>query len=268
MPLQRIIQVTGHKSLPTHMGYNVAVEKDQELIPEKYEGALAEKKGSWPSPGTNWDDDPLPGPDADCPGILVAKPHKMDSSQPMTFKGSHGPYRWFVTRQDDLATLLELCPQFLEGRYVAVTSFDSGPLILTEEQKASGWLSRNEIAYSPQVNLLEDSRLKGVSVGQCAGYDEWYVFDSPHDLGALCDGNVFESDLSAGKIWTFVNYDAGFALHNPEMSDLTSLFWKQLDWIQPESFVADSSAFLTFVSRNESIFVVACNALKVPGGKS
>ena len=186
----------------------------------------------------------------------------MNNAQPTTFTGSHGSYRWFVTREDDLATLLESCPQSLAGKYVAVTSLDSGPMILTEEEKGLGWHSRNEIAYSPQISLSEDGRLKGMSAGQCAGYDEWYVFDSPHDLGALCDGNVFESDLPAGKIWTFVNYDAGFALHNPEMSDLTGLFWKQLEWIQPESFIADSAAFLTFVSRNEPIFVAACNALK------
>jgi len=186
----------------------------------------------------------------------------MNNSQPATFKGSHGPYRWFVTRQDDLAALVESCPQSLAGKYVAVTSLDSGPMILSEEEKASGWHSRNEIAYSPQIILSEDGRLKGVSAGQCAGYDEWYVFDSPHDLGGLCDGNVFESDLPPGKVWTFVNYDAGFALYNPKVSDLTSLFWKQLEWIEPESFIADSDAFLTFVSRNESIFVAACNALK------
>ena len=186
----------------------------------------------------------------------------MNNAQPTTFTGSHGSYRWFVTREDDLATLLESCPQSLAGKYVAVTSLDSGPMILTEEEKGLGWHSRNEIAYSPQVTMSEDGRLKGVSAEQCGGYDEWYVFDSPHDLGALCDGNVFESDLPAGKIWTFVNYDAGFALHNPEMSDLTGLFWKQLEWIQPESFIADSAAFLTFVSRNEPIFVAACNALK------
>src|SRR5215469_3251007 len=144
----------------------------------------------------------------------------MNNAQPTTFTGSHGSYRWFVTREDDLATLLESCPQSLAGKYVAVTSLDSGPMILTEEEKGLGWHSRNEIAYSPQISLSEDGRLKGMSAGQCAGYDEWYVFDSPHDLGAVCDGNVFESDLPAGKIWTFVNYDAGFALHNPEMSAL------------------------------------------------
>ena len=119
--------------------------------------------------------------------------------EPIKFIGSHGPYRWLVTQQVDVATLVESCPQSLAGKFVAVTSLDSGPMILTDEEKGLSWHSRNEIAYSPQITLSQDGRIKGVATGQCAGYDEWYVFDSPHDLGALCDGNVFESDLSAGK---------------------------------------------------------------------
>jgi hypothetical protein len=45
------------------------------------------------------------------------------------------------------------------------------------------------------------------------------------------------------------------------MATLVSLFWKQLDWIQAESYIADADIFLTFVSRNEDIFVAARNAL-------
>jgi integrase len=37
VPLQRIMQMTGHKHLPTHMGYNVADEKDLDLIRKLYE---------------------------------------------------------------------------------------------------------------------------------------------------------------------------------------------------------------------------------------
>jgi hypothetical protein len=69
--------------------------------------------------------------------------------EPMRFIGSHGPYQWLVTQQIDLATLLESCPQSVAGKYVAVTSLDSGPMILRDEEKGSGWHSRNEIAYSP-----------------------------------------------------------------------------------------------------------------------
>jgi hypothetical protein len=54
----------------------------------------------------------------------------------------------------------------------------------------------------------------------------------------------------------------GFALHNPEMSDLVRLFWKQIGWIQPESYIADGAAgLLTFVSRDEDIFATVRNAL-------
>jgi hypothetical protein len=74
----------------------------------------------------------------------------MIDSQPKTFTGSHGAYRWLVTLQDDLPKLLASCPQSLAGKYIAVTSLDSGPMILTEEEKIWGWYIRNEIAYSPK----------------------------------------------------------------------------------------------------------------------
>jgi hypothetical protein len=59
-----------------------------------------------------------------------------------------------------------------------------------------------------------------------------------------------------------VNY--GLGLHRPEMKDLIDLFWNQLDWIQPESYIADND-HLTFVSRDESLFAAVCEALSRPG---
>lgn len=40
VPLQRVMQMTGHKSLPTHMGYNVADAKDLDLIRKTYDGKM------------------------------------------------------------------------------------------------------------------------------------------------------------------------------------------------------------------------------------
>jgi hypothetical protein len=40
------------------------------------------------------------------------------------------------------------------------------------------------------------------------------------------------------------------------------------DWIQPETFIADGGAYMTFVSRNESIFNATCIALKYLGDRS
>jgi len=45
------------------------------------------------------------------------------------------------------------------------------------------------------------------------------------------------------RLCTFVNFAADFALHNPEMADLVSLFWKQLDWIQTESYIAEEMCY-------------------------
>ena len=184
----------------------------------------------------------------------------MTNLHPMAFTGSHGAYRWLTTGQHELDTLRRRCPQALVGKYVAVTSLDSGPMALTDAEKRDGWRSRNEIAYSPQIRSAENSRTERLPDG-CAGFNEWYVFNSPFDLGELWHGNVFEAPITPGQVCTFVNFGPGFALHNPEMANLVSLFWKQLDWIQPESYIADADMLLTFVSRNEDIFVAVRNAL-------
>jgi hypothetical protein len=147
----------------------------------------------------------------------------------------------------------------LIGKYIAVTSLDSGPTALTDEEVRVGWQSRNEIAYSARIQSAHDCRTER-SPGGCAGFNEWHVFNSPSDLGQLSHGNVFEASMTTGQVYTFVNY-LGFALHNPEMSALVNLFWKQIDCIQPESYVADGDVLLTFVSRDEGIFTAVCNAL-------
>ena len=183
----------------------------------------------------------------------------MANPEPTAVIGSHAAYRWLTTGQHDLDTLLQQCPQALIAKYIAVTSLDSGPMALTDEEIRTGWQSRNEIAYSPQIRSVHDCRTER-SPGGCAGFNEWYVFDSLFDLGQLSHGNVFEASMATGQVYTFVNY-LGFALHDPEMSALVSLFWKQLDCIQPESYIADGDVLLTFVSRDENAFAAVRNAL-------
>ena len=52
--------------------------------------------------------------------------------------GSHGAYQWLTTTGHDFDSLLTLCPAPVLGKYVAVTSFDSGSLSLNDEEKAAG----------------------------------------------------------------------------------------------------------------------------------
>ena len=50
----------------------------------------------------------------------------------------------------------------------------------------------------------------------------------------------------------FVNY-GGFAFDRPEMTELTDLFWKQMEWISPESYIAEGT-HLNFASANKGLF--------------
>ncbi len=139
------------------------------------------------------------------------------------------------------------------GKYIAITSIDSGPLALTE--KAAGWQNRGQIAHSPRVESVESL--------PCAGQDEWYIFGNPTDLGTSHLGeNIFEVPQEQGHLSVLVN--CCFALHPPEMKSLATLFWQQIEWIRPESSMADSD-YLNFVSMNKTLFASVREAVKALG---
>ena len=158
--------------------------------------------------------------------------------------GSHGAYLWLTTSKECLDSVLAACPHAVLHKYLAITSLDSGSVRLNDEEKQLGWESRNGIAYSPEIQSVEKLPHEW--------YDEWYVFKAPTDLGKLWQGNVFEVPLQYGHVATFVNF-GGFSLHDPVLQDLADLFWKQLEVIRPESYIADGD-FLNFVSCDRELF--------------
>ena len=164
--------------------------------------------------------------------------------------GSQGVYEWLAT--DRALDLLVVCPDLVKGKYLAITSLDSGPLVPTEEEKEAGWEQRSNIAYSPKIQAV-------ASVPR-AEWDEWYIFDRPVDLGISHLGeNIFEAPQTKGHVSVFVNY--GFALYPADRAGLVDLFWPQLERIQPESYVADND-YLTFVSANEELFASILRAVR------
>ena len=135
------------------------------------------------------------------------------------------------------------------------TSIDSGSLAPTEKETAAGWQSRGKIAYSPKIKNVEGLPR--------AGWDEWYIFDNPTDLGTSHLGeNIFEVPQERGHVSVFVNYC--FALHRPEMKDLATLFWQQMARIRPESYAGDND-YLNFVSMNKTLFANVRDAVKALG---
>jgi hypothetical protein len=167
--------------------------------------------------------------------------------------GSRGDYSWLTTAEHELHDLITSCPQVVLGKYIAVTSFDSGWLVPNEDEILAGWQSRGGIAYSPKVESVE--KLPHDL------YDEWYVFKIPRDLGKLFQGNVFETSMQAGQVEVFANFGPGFSLKSSEAKDQTDLFWLQLELIQPESFVSDGD-LLNFATTDDQLFDSVRAALK------
>jgi len=50
--------------------------------------------------------------------------------------GYRGDYQWLTSDEDYMGTLVRLCPEVFLGRYLAVTSVDSGSPRLTERQQS------------------------------------------------------------------------------------------------------------------------------------
>jgi hypothetical protein len=167
--------------------------------------------------------------------------------------GSQGVYQWLVT--DERFDLLQLCPEVVLGKYVAVTSIDSSELVPTDNETVAGWQSHEKIAYSPKIQHAKELPREG--------WDEWYIFNDPTDLGTShLQENIFEVPRERGHLSVFVNYC--FALHQPEMESIAILFWQQMHWVRPESYVADND-YLNFVSMNKALFTGVHDAVKALG---
>ncbi len=170
--------------------------------------------------------------------------------------GSFGGYDWLTTEDHDLADLMRVCPEIVLGKYIAITSIDSGSLEVTEEEKAAGWEARSNIVYSPRIKSVAGLPHENRH-GRCLGFDEWYVFDASIDLGQRITGNIFEASGEAGRVEIFVNY-YDFVLHDATIRPISEMFWKQMAWIQPDSYIAEGDSWLTFVTRNQNL----CAAVK------
>ncbi len=167
--------------------------------------------------------------------------------------GAHGTYRWLATEQS-LDDLLTLCPGLVAGMYLAVTSFDSGSYHPSEEETANGWDLRNGIAYSP--------RIENPSAVPREGWDEWYLFDHPVDLGGLATrgSNPFTSELIHGHVHAFVN--SAFSPHRDDSDSMAPYFWRQFDWICPRSYIAECDYFLLLITDNAGVFRDACDQVR------
>ena len=105
---------------------------------------------------------------------------------------------------------MKLCPDTFVGRYLAVTSIDSGSPWLTDSQREAGWELRSGMAYSQRISSVNELFYQNDG-NDCPGYDEWYMFNKPPtDLSEVLSGNPFEEDNKPrpGRLLVFVNWFA------------------------------------------------------------
>ncbi len=180
--------------------------------------------------------------------------------------GSYGDYQWLSLPDFDITRLLQICPEVVPGKYLAVTSIDGGTLHLSEQEVQDGWWVsadnsvfrrafledasggfREEhyghVAYSPRLTSIHG--LPNETHDECcAGFDEWYVFTEV---------------APAGNMEAFVNW-GGFRLDLADYAWLQDAFWKQMDVFRPESCIMVGSDF-TFVTRNAELYARVLAAL-------
>jgi hypothetical protein len=149
--------------------------------------------------------------------------------------GSHGGYHWLTSQHHELADLMRLCPETVRGKYLAITAIDSAALEVTEEEKADGWETRKNIAYSPRIESIAGLPHENRH-GWCVGFDEWYVFDTPVDLAERSKReNIFEATFETGRVEIFVGF-LGFDFHTPCNETLSGSFL-EADGVDPAGII-------------------------------
>jgi hypothetical protein len=169
--------------------------------------------------------------------------------------GSNGEYQWLSSMDHDLHDFARLCPSAMLGRYLAVTSIDSGSLRLSDADRAAGWWTGEgceKYEYIPTRALCPDShtafspRLESLDrlpnkthINCCDAFHEWYIFNEP----------PLTREFSV-----FVNSGA-FNIWQPTQYPLNEPFWRELRRVDADSYVSDGWwRFLTFVTRDAQLF--------------
>ena len=175
--------------------------------------------------------------------------------------GTRGEYSW-IQADLRLHDFLALCPEVIADKYLAITAVDSGSFGLSESDRAKGWIERGGIAYSPRVPTPKALPSNCCCRG-CYGFDEWYIFYSrPEPMGRICKTNVFATEIAPPNVFAFINF-GGFSLSDPDMTEVTELFWQQMSSVLHDAYLGDGEDWLIFISRDSKLFAAAERALRL-----
>jgi hypothetical protein len=147
--------------------------------------------------------------------------------------GRRGDYYWIVWESQFLGELVAAVPQIAVGKYVVITSFDSGPFVPSDDLKSKGWILKSGLAFSPQIARPDDLPRDQ--------YDEWYIYPTRREIDPP---------------EVFINY-GGFQLRyyaaDIELHGLLQRFWLQMERLRPESYLAEGES-LMFATRDADLY--------------
>jgi hypothetical protein len=83
--------------------------------------------------------------------------------------GTKLQYRWYEAADLFLGEVLSKVPCLVRQRFVAVTAFDSSPLRPTQDERAAGWRTVEDIAISPRVTDINELTLVEQAVRRWLG---------------------------------------------------------------------------------------------------
>lgn len=141
--------------------------------------------------------------------------------------GKYKGYYWLQSQQLGQLDVLEHAGGYFVDKYLAITSFDSGPLILSAGEIREGWTSDAGIAYSPG---LTKAMVGSIPSG---GFDEWYFLDNR-------------------KLTQVSTIYVNFAPFEITGNSAPEGFWQQIEEINPYAYVADGT-LLTIISRDKAL---------------
>ncbi|HWQ46473.1 MAG TPA: hypothetical protein VN376_06375, partial [Longilinea sp.] len=150
--------------------------------------------------------------------------------------GQHNSYQWIEWDMALIADFLTQFPFAVKNKHVICTSLDSSILIPTPEEEKQGWRNYGKVTCSP--------RITNISSIPYIQFDEWYIFQAPVSPSQFIQAQVF------------VNY-CEFSLHQPKSVDLQDKFWRQIDQIKPEAYLAEGD-HLIYVTKNKNHFRKVC----------
>lgn len=167
----------------------------------------------------------------------------------MIKKGTHGAYSWFQLNNDYLSSLIFGVQELVVGKYVAIVAYDGEPYRLRSDEIKAGWQQSNSVALSPVVQ-----RPLELPVNQ---FDEWYIFPrlTPFMIkeSFINYGGFSLSDKKIDNPFLSKAYQKKLNEHSVTGSAKEERFWKQLELVEPETYIAETDKLIIVTSNQDLV---------------